>query len=113
MFEIASVKILFTIFALFAWSRAFARFRQGLLNVKEMIFWTLLWGGLTVLVFIPGKSDLLARILGMKRGLDAMFFIGMVILYYAIYRLYAIATNHEKQMTELIRKIALENEKKK
>jgi len=107
MIEIASVKIIFTLFALFAWSRAILRFQKKLMNAKELVFWSVLWIGLTIFVYIPGKSDLLAKILGMNRGLDAMFFIGIVALFYSNYRLYAKITEHEKEMTNLVRQLAL------
>lgn len=105
--EIAAIKIIFTLFAIFAWSRAFLRFKSKLMNIKELVFWTILWISATVLVFIPGKSDLLANLLGMNRGLDAMFFIGIVALFYAVYRLYAKMANFENEITELVRQIAL------
>jgi len=110
--EIASIKIIFTVFAIFAWSRAFIRFQKRLMNIKELIFWSILWGGLTVLVFIPGKTDFLARLLGMKRGIDAMFFFGIIVLFYAVYRLYAKANNLEYELTQLVRKIAIQNTEK-
>ena len=37
--SIALIKILFTLFAIFAWSRALIRFYSKDLNIKELIFW--------------------------------------------------------------------------
>lgn len=110
---LALVKILLTIFALFAFSRALIRFYNKDLNLKELIFWSVLWLGLTFLVFVPGKTNFLAKILGMERGNDAMFFLGIVALFYASYRLYVKSNEQEKEITRLVRALALKNVKTK
>ncbi len=107
MIPIAPIKIIFTIFALFAWSRAVIKFRAKLMNPKEIAFWSLLWLSLIVAIFIPGKTTLLARLLGIERGFDAMIFIGIVALFYAVYRLYVKSNEAERIITEIVRKIAL------
>ncbi len=100
-------KIIFFLFALFAWSRAFLRFRAKKINIKELIFWTLIWTVVTIAVFTPGKTALLAKLLGMGRGFDAMTFIAVVTLFYVVYRLYVKANESEQVITELTREIAL------
>lgn len=110
--SLALIKILFTLFAVFAWSRAVIRFYSKDLNLKELIFWSFLWLAMIILVFIPGKTNFLAKILGMERGNDAMFFLGIVALFYASYRLYVKANEQEKEITRLVRALALKNIKK-
>lgn len=110
--SLALIKILFTLFAIFAWSRAVIRFYTKDLKLKELIFWSFIWAVMIVLVFIPGKTDFLARVLGMERGKDAMFFLGIVALFYASYRLYVKSNEQEKEITKLVRALALKNVKK-
>ena len=110
--SLALIKILLTLFALFAWSRAVIRFYSKDLNLKELIFWSFLWLLMIVLVFIPGKTNFLAKILGMERGNDAMFFLGIVALFYASYRLYVKSNEQEKEITRLVRALALKNVKR-
>lgn len=109
---LALIKIIFTVFAIFAWSRAVIRFYTKDLNLKELIFWSLIWLAMIILVFIPGKTNFLAKILGMERGNDAMFFLGIVALFYAIYRLYVKSNEQEKEITKLVRALALKSIKK-
>jgi len=109
---LALVKIVFTIFALFAWSRAVIRFYSKDLNFKELLFWSILWLAMIVLVFIPGKTNFLAKILGMERGNDAMFFLSIVALFYASYRLYVKSNEQDKEITKLVRALALKNVRK-
>jgi len=112
-FDIAPIKVIFTIFVLFAWSRAFIKFRYKSMNAKEITFWTILWTSITLAIYIPGKTTLLANLLGMDRGFDAMVLIGMITLFYAVYRLYTKANENEQVITELVRQIALANTLKK
>lgn len=108
-FNIAPIQIIFTVFVLFAWSRAFLRFRERQMNAKEIVFWTVIWASITIAVYIPGKTTILARLLGMDRGFDAMILIGVITLFYAVYRLYAKSNENEQVITELVRQIALAN----
>lgn len=101
------IEAILTFFALFAWSRAFLRFRGKVINEKEFGFWSLIWFGFMIVVFIPGKTTYLANLLGMGRGFDAMMFLGIVALFYAIYRLYVRINEVEQEITELIRQLAL------
>ena len=109
LFNITPVKVIFTIFVLFAWSRAFLKFRHKSMNAKEIVFWTVLWASITTAIYIPGKTTVLAHLLGMDRGFDAMILIGMITLFYAVYRLYTKANENEQVITELVRQIALKN----
>mgnify|MGYP001618686197 FL=1 len=110
---VALVKILFTIFAVFAWSRAIIRFNAKDLNFKELIFWSLIWILMIVLVFVPGKTNFLAKMIGIDRVNDAMFFLAIVALFYASYRLYVKSNEQEKEITKLVRALALKNIRKK
>lgn len=110
--SLALIKILFTLFALFALSRAVIRFYTKDLNLKELLFWSVLWLVMIILVFIPGKTNFLAKLLGMERGNDAMFFLGIVALFYASYRLYVKTNEQEKEITRLVRALALKNIRK-
>ena len=112
LLSIAPIKIIFTIFALFAWSRAFLRFRGRKINTKEFIFWTAVWFLAIIAVLIPGKTTLLAKLLGMERGFDAMIFIAVIALFYTVYRLYVKSNESEMETTKLVRQIALSQVKR-
>ena len=103
------IEAILTLFALFAWSRAFLRFRSKVINQKEFIFWSILWLAVIIIVFIPGKTTALAHLLGMGRGFDAMVFLGVIALFYAFYRLYIKANEQEKEITKLVKALALKN----
>lgn len=104
---ITPIRVIFTLFAIFAWSRAYLRWREHTFSYKELFFWTIVWVAVIVLIFTPGKTDFIARQLGVGRGSDAFFAIGIVILFYMVYRLYAIVDRLEKDFTKIVRILAL------
>lgn len=107
------IRILLTIFAIFAWTRVVLRFRDKLVNAKELAFWSIIWISAIVIVFIPGKTTALAKILGMGRGFDAMMFMAVIALFYAVYRLYIKMNETDQEITKLVRQIALRDQKDK
>lgn len=104
---VTPIRIILTIFAIFAWTRVVMRFRDRVVNSKELAFWTLVWFGTIIVVFLPYKTTAIAKLLGMERGFDAMALIAIVALFYAVYRLYIKLNETEREITKLVRQIAL------
>lgn len=103
------IGILFTFFALFAWSRAYQRWRDRTFSNNEFLFWSLIWAAAIFLILFPVKSDFLAELLGVGRGADAVFAIGLVVLFYMVYRVYAKLDKAEKDLARLVRALALKD----
>jgi hypothetical protein len=59
-------------------------------------------------VFIPQKTDAVAHWLGVGSGFDALTFITIIGLLYAVYRLYSRVQTVERDLTRLVRVAALE-----
>jgi hypothetical protein len=102
------IKILATGFAIYALRRLIARYRKGGTLTLEFIVWITVWAGIGVVVFIPKKTDLVAHWLGVGSGFNALTFITIVGLLYAVYRLYSRVQTVERDLTRLVRAAALE-----
>lgn len=109
---VTPIRVIFTLFAIFAWTRAYQRWREHVFSYKELVFWTIVWGAAVVLIFTPGKTDFIARSLGVQRGSDAIFAFATVVLFYMVYRVYAKVDKLEKDLTKLVRNIAIRSSKK-
>src|SRR5438046_3181446 len=103
-----AIKMLAAAFAVYALRRLIARYRKGGTLTLEFIIWIVVWGGIGVVVFIPQKTDLVARWLGVGSGFNALTFITIVGLLYAVYRLYSRVQTVERDLTRLVRVAALE-----
>ncbi|HOX58580.1 MAG TPA: DUF2304 family protein [Candidatus Paceibacterota bacterium] len=101
------IQVLFVLFALFAISRTVSRFKRGSIGVTELIAWSGFWLAVGGAVLAPAITQWMADILGVGRGADAVFYIGLVALSYTCFRLYLKNRQIEQQLTSLVRELAL------
>ena len=85
-------------------------------NNKRLLIGTLLWTGYWILVSILAIkpdfiSENLAKSLGFKSNINAVIFVALGFLFIMTYYQSSIIDLLEKQMTELVRKIALEKQR--
>lgn len=106
------IKLIVTVFILFAVSRVFVRFREGSMGLVGMVGWTLLWIGVEVFVWLPKVSDVFAHAVGIGRGVDALVYFSIVGLFYGMFRLYVKMEFIEHEITELVRRLALKGHEK-
>jgi small membrane protein len=105
--QVFIIQIIAALFVIFAISRAYLRFREKKLSSFSFIFWTIVWiAGIGAIIF-PEISTSFARVLGVGRGVDAILYASIVILFYMIFRLYIKIEDTQRQITELVRKVAL------
>ncbi|KKU92417.1 MAG: hypothetical protein UY21_C0001G0040 [Microgenomates group bacterium GW2011_GWA1_48_10] len=103
------IQLLLSIFLLFALSRVILRFRGGQLSPLEFAFWSILFVAAIFGIFLPEQTSQLAKILGIGRGADLVVYVSIVIIFYLVFRLYIMIENLRHEITEIVRKIALEN----
>lgn len=101
------IKILVTLFVLFAVSRVVLRYRDGSIGTLAMVGWGCVWLGVEAFVWWPKVSDILARSIGIGRGLDALVTISVVVLFYSVFRIYIKLEFIEHELTSLVRALAL------
>lgn len=107
------IQILAIIFALFALSRAYLRFKDNRLTKNEFVFWALIWFVVIAIAIVPSILGIFSNILGIQRGMDLIMIISVVVLFYLIFRLYVQLEGVKREITALVRKEALENKNKK
>src|SRR6266542_473822 len=102
-----AIKILAVLFALVAVRRVVARYRRRGGLTLEFVLWLLVFSGIGVVVFIPHKTDQVAQSLGVSSGFNALTFIAITALLYAVYRLVTRIHVVERDLTKLVRALAL------
>jgi hypothetical protein len=106
---ITIIQVLIIVFALFALSRAILRFRDNRLTVKELILWGAIWLLIIVSSIIPRLTNIISAFFGMGRGLDLAVYVSVILLFYLMFRLYVKTESLEKEVTLLVRKLAIDN----
>lgn len=107
MKDITPFEIIMSLFFVFAWSRAFLRFTERHISFRALLFWTAVWGFAFYFLFLPNKADLLAHLLGVKRGTDALFSIAIAVIFYFLYRIYSGLEHLERKINLLVQKSSL------
>jgi small membrane protein len=101
------IQIIIVLWAIYAAIRTYSRFRQRTIGVAEYMVWTAFWIAVGAAVLQPNLFQKLARALGVGRGADAVFYLALVGLSYAFFRLYMKIRNLEQEITLLVRQMAL------
>ena len=107
------ILVIGTLFVLFAWSRAYLRFRDDSINAFELALWSLIWAGVLVVLFLPQTTDILAEKLGIGRGVDVFIYVSIVVLFYLVYRVYVKIEGLEREITQVVREESLRDLPKK
>ncbi|ACJ16857.1 hypothetical protein TON_1367 [Thermococcus onnurineus NA1] len=77
----------------------------------DFLFWEALLLGLLIVAIFPLEiANEIKHILGLGRGLDALFVISIGLAYILMFRVYLAVDKTEREITELTRKIAMELE---
>jgi len=76
---------------------------------RDLLFWESLLTIMLIVALKPVEISLeVKRILGLGRGLDALFVVAIGISYLMIFRVYLAVDKVEREITELTRRLAME-----
>jgi len=101
------------LFGLFYLSRIVYQYRQNKRSASSTVIWAVFWATVIVLAIIPNPvSFKIATLLGFKSNINAVIFVALGWLFLLVFYLSSTIDRLERQMTELVRKIALDEAKK-
>ncbi len=101
------IQIIISLFALFAILNLFGKKKKQALKWGEFLGWILFWLAAIVAVWIPNSLTKLANFFGIGRGADLVLYLGIVLLFYFIFRLYVRMEKMEKNITKIVREDSL------
>ena len=107
MFLLAA-RIFSIFFATIAISKSYVDFRSRVESLQIFLFWVVTWTGIVVISLFPSIVDiLLARFGGGGGGLGTVFGMGLVFLFFVVYRIYVKLERIEQKMVKTVQEIAL------
>jgi hypothetical protein len=87
------------------------RYGKGETDWGDLIFWEVLLGSLLVIAIFPLETaNIIKSLLGLGRGLDALFVVAIGLAYLLVFKVYLAVDRTEREITELTRKVAIELE---
>ncbi len=102
-----ALQIIVTIFSTYVIYRLIKKFKDKTLKLGEFITWFLIWLIVLIVFWIPQTTSYLAFILGIGRGVDLAVYVAILLIFYLIFRLYLKADKQQKEITKLVRHLAL------
>ena len=76
------------------------------------MFWTLIWVIGIIGILHPATTSRIASLIGVGRGVDAIIYLALSLLFYLVFRLYVMIEDVRREITTLVREISLANAKK-
>jgi len=101
------IQILIIAFAVFALFRAFMKFRARELSISWFVFWLIFWVVLGIGVILPQTTEVVAKWVGVGRGVDVAIYFSIVLLFYLVFRIFLKIQSIESNITKLTREDAI------
>jgi len=100
------------IIILFFLGRLFWQKKKDSISLTEFIFWLFFWlASAFAILYIKTIDSLVADLGFSSSGINILFYLGTIILFYLILRLRLRLEKNERNLTKIIRDIALMNKK--
>lgn len=104
---------LLILFALFAMTKTWRQYKRKKVSVHWFVVWTCFWLVVIGVALAPQTTDVVAAYVGVERGADLLVYSAIVVLFYAMYRILVRVERQHQELTDLVRKIAILEAKKK
>jgi len=105
------LQIIVTIFVILVVFRLTKKYKDSILKTSEFIGWLVIWLIVLVVFWLPQTTSYLAYFLGIGRGVDLAVYVSVLLLFYLIFRLYLKIDKQQKEITRIVRHLALDEEK--
>ena len=107
------IQIFALVFAIFAVFKILHQVRNNEITLESAIFWIFIWMLVILIVAFPSTMSYLATLTGVGRGVDVIIYTAIILLFYLQYRLYIKIENVEREITLIVREIAIAEREKK
>ena len=104
------IQILLILFIIYAVIKVALRYKDKIISLQEFVLWTIFWFMVGFVIILPSATSLAANWVGVGRGVDLAIYISILILFYLVFRILARLDKIDKDVTKIVRKIALGKE---
>lgn len=101
-------KIFLIVFSLYAILRAKKQYEKREASWYWAVVWSLMWVFVIAVALMPQATDAIAAFAGVGRGADLLVYTAVIFLLYATHRSMVRQQKMSEDITELVRKIAVD-----
>lgn len=109
--EILGSQLILSVLIIFIIVKTMISFKNKQISRLFFVLWNLFWLIVLYFIFYPGLLIGLAKKLGVGRGVDLAIYVSIIFLFYLIYKLFIKIEKIEKQITKIVREIAIKKVK--
>ena len=101
--------ILFSAFVIF---RLIDKFKKKEVSTKEFCLWLFFWLLVISATIWFRKTDVIAKFFGVEKGADLAVYVSIIVLFYLVFKMVIKFDKMERDITKIVRKIAIDSEEK-
>ncbi|TSC56201.1 MAG: hypothetical protein G01um101418_97 [Parcubacteria group bacterium Gr01-1014_18] len=90
-------------------SKIFASYRKREISFRLLLIWIVFWFLALLFIWRPNISSEMAVLLGIGRGTDLVVYFSIIFLFYSLYRIMLRMDRLDRNVTDLVRHIAVHN----
>jgi len=104
------LQIIVSLFVVIMVFRLVKKYKDNTLKISEFIGWLAIWLVVVAVFWLPQTTSYLAVFLGIGRGVDLAIYVAILVIFYLIFRVYLRIDRQQKEITKIIRHVALKEE---
>ena len=101
------LQIIVSFFVGFLYLEILSEFKKKNLSLFNFAFWSLVWFAVLVVVWFPSLTSNLAHTLGIVRGMDAVVYLSIVVLFYLAFKILVKIEKTQRDISKIVRQNAL------
>ena len=101
-------KIFLILFSIYAIHRAKKQYEKRQASRYWAVVWSFMWLVVIIVALMPQATDAVAKFVGVGRGADLLVYLAVIFLLFATYRMMVREQKMSEDITELVRKIAVD-----
>lgn len=110
--ELMGSQIILSIVILFILLKTWRSYKRKQLSNSFFILWVLVWLIGLFAIYYPGLLSTIAGVLNIGRGVDFALYVSIILIFYLIYKINLKIEKINRDLTRIVRKIAVKNEKR-
>ena len=100
-------QVIIIILSIIGIALGFHRYRDDSFSTTVFTLWMLVWIAVITITLFPHITTDLAKIFGLGRGLDAVYIVSILFLFYIVFKLYNKMEKQKKRINDLVSELAL------
>lgn len=104
------IQLILSFFLVFSISRVYLRFKEGIINLGNFLFWIGIWVLAIFSIFNPSSTNYWAELLGVGRGADMLIYVSIALIFYLIFRTNVMIENLREEISKVVREVALKED---